>query len=177
VVLGDGAAWIWNTATELFPQATQILDRFHAKEHLGKAGKAIYGDSMEAKKWIQQRYDELDQGRLAALVQELHGHAGKCKDARDCIHYFWNNRQRMRYPKFHRQGLCTSSGVVEAGCKVVIGTRLKRAGMHWTVKGGKRYHRPAMQQTRWTLRGLLGVPLRSSEKGRMTSHKSDVHPR
>ena len=135
VVLGDGAAWIWNTATELFPQAIQILDRFHAKEHLGKAGKAIYGDSVETRKWIQQRYDELDQGRLAALVQSLHGHAGKCQEARDCIRYIWNNRQRMRYPKFHRQRLCTSSGVVEAGCKVVVGTRLKRAGMHWTVKG------------------------------------------
>jgi hypothetical protein len=41
----------------------------------------------------------------------------------------------MRYPKFHQQGFCTSTGVVEAGCKVVVGTRLKRSGMHWTVKG------------------------------------------
>jgi hypothetical protein len=41
----------------------------------------------------------------------------------------------MRYRKFHQQGLCTSSGVVEAGCKVVVSTWLKRAGMHWTVKG------------------------------------------
>jgi len=135
VVLADGAAWIWNTATELFPQATQILDRFHAKEHLSKVGKAVHGDSVETQKWIQQRYDELDRGRLAALVQSLHGHAGKCQEARDCIRYIWNNRQRMRYPKFHRQQLCTASGVVEAGCKVVVGTRLKRAGMHWTVKG------------------------------------------
>jgi len=135
VVLGDGAAWIWNIATELFPQAIQILDRFHAKEHLSKVGKAVHGDSIETQKWIQQRYDELDQGRLAALVRALHGHAGKCKEARDCIHYICNNRRRMRYPKFHQQELCTSSGVVEAGCKVVIGTRLKRAGMHWTVKG------------------------------------------
>lgn len=135
VVLGDGAAWIWNIATELFPQAIQILDRFHAKEHLSKVGKAVHGDSIETPKWIQQRYDELDQGRLATLVQALHGHAGKCKEARDCIHYIWNNRRRMRYAKFHQQELCTSSGVVEAGCKVVIGTRLKRAGMHWTVNG------------------------------------------
>ena len=126
VVLGDGAAWIWNIATELFPQAIQILDRFHAKEHLSKAGKAVHGDSMETQKWIQQRYDELDQGRLAALVQSLHGHADKCKEARDCIHYICNNRRRMRYSKFHRQELCTSSGIVEAGCKVVIGTRLNR---------------------------------------------------
>src|SRR6202022_3244311 len=62
VVLGDGSAWIWNTAAELFPQAIQILDRFHAKEHLGKVGKVIYRDSEQGKKWIQRRYDELDQG-------------------------------------------------------------------------------------------------------------------
>jgi len=135
VVLGDGSAWIWNTAAELFPQATQILDRFHAKEHVSQVGKAIYGESLEGKPWIQARYDELDTGRLQSLVQALHSHARQYPEARECIHYIWNNRRRMRYPKFHQQGLCTSTGVVEAGCKVVIGTRLKRAGMHWTLKG------------------------------------------
>ncbi len=135
VVLGDGSAWIWNTATELFPQATQILDRFHAKEHLSQVRKVIYGDSPEGKQWVQARYDELDEGRLKSLVKALHGHTDRYKEARECIHYIWKNRRRMQYPKFHQQGFCTSTGVVEAGCKVVIGTRLKRSGMHWTVKG------------------------------------------
>jgi len=135
VVLGDGSAWIWNTASELFPQAIQILDRFHAKEHLSQVGKVIYGDSPEGKPWIQARYGELDQGRLKSLVEALRGHAREYQEARECVHYIWNNRRRMRYPKFHQQGFCTSTGVVEAGCKVVIGTRLKRAGMHWTVTG------------------------------------------
>ncbi len=134
-VLGDGSTWIWNTAAELFPQATQILDRFHAKEHLSQVGKLIYGDSPKGKPWIQARYDELDEGRLKSLVQALHGHVSPYNEARECIHYIWKNRRRMRYPKFHQQGFCTSTGVVEAGCKRVIGTRLKRAGMHWTVKG------------------------------------------
>jgi Uncharacterised protein family (UPF0236) len=134
-VLGDGSSWIWNTTTELFPQATQILDRFHAKEHLAQVGKVIYGDSPESKPWIQARYEELDQGHLKFSVHALHGHANQYKEARECIQYIWKNRRRMRYPKFHKQGFCTSTGVVEAGCKVVIGTRLKRAGMHWTVKG------------------------------------------
>ena len=57
------------------------------------------------------------------------------KEAAKCALYIFRNRRRMRYPKFHRQGLCTSTGVLEAGCKVVIGTRLKRAGMHWTASG------------------------------------------
>ena len=135
VVLGDGSAWIWNTAAELFPQATQILDRFHAKEHLSKLGKLIYGDGTEGKQWIQARYEELDNGHLQSLVHALRRHTRQSKEARDCLHYVWNNRRRMRYPKFHQQGFCTSTGIVEAGCKVVIGTRLKRAGMHWTVKG------------------------------------------
>src|SRR5215471_11765878 len=135
VVLGDGSTWIWKTTTELFPDATQILDRFHAKEHLSSVGKVIFSNSEAGKVWIQHRYDELDEGRLSSLVEALHPHAGQYHEARDCIHYIWNNRGRMRYAKFHRQGSCTSTGVVEAGCKVVIGTQLKRAGMHWTVKG------------------------------------------
>lgn len=134
-VLGDGSAWIWNTASELFPQAKQILDRFHAKEHLSQVGKVMYGESPEAKPWIQARYDELDQGSLKSLVHALHGHAEQYPEARECIHYIWKNRRRMRYPQFHHQGFCTSTGVVEAGCKVVIGTRLKRAGMRWSLKG------------------------------------------
>jgi hypothetical protein len=103
---------------------SQILDRFHAKEDLSKVGKIIYRDSKQGKKWIQRRYDELDEGRLKSLLKAL-----------ECADYIRNNRHRMNYPEFHQQGLCTSTGVVEAGCKVVIGTRLKRAGMHWTVSG------------------------------------------
>jgi hypothetical protein len=134
-VLGDGAAWIWNSAAELFPQAIQILDRFHAKEHISDIGKLLFPDGIERKNWIQSRYDELDEGRLAALVKALHDSASKCKEALDCIRQIWNNRRRMRYRKSHLKGLCTSSGIVEAGCKVVVGTRIKHAGMHWTVKG------------------------------------------
>jgi Uncharacterised protein family (UPF0236) len=135
VVLGDGSPWIWNTARELFPQAVQILDRFHAKEHLSAVGKIIYGASEQGKQWIQRRYDELDEGRLRPLLKALDRQAAKYQDALECADYIRNNQDRMHYLKFLEQGLCTSTGVVEAGCKTVIGTRLKRAGMHWTVSG------------------------------------------
>ena len=135
VVLGDGSPWIWNTASELFPDATQILDRFHVKEHLSAVGKILWGEREAGKAWIQRRAEELDEGRLSSLVKTLRPHAGNHVEARDCIRYICNNRRRMRYPQFHKKGFCTSTGVVEAGCKVVIGTRLKRAGMHWTVRG------------------------------------------
>ena len=136
VVLGDGAPWIWNVADELFPQARQIVDRFHAKEHLSNLAKTLYGPAdPRAPAWAQRRHQELDTGRFNALLAAVHRHASTCEDARRTLHYFHTNRHRMRYPEFHAQGLCTSTGVVEAGCKVAIGTRLKRAGMHWSLRG------------------------------------------
>jgi hypothetical protein len=136
VVLGDGSAWIWNTAKELFPQAIQILDRFHAKQHLSDVGKIVHSaNSEERKLWIQQRYDDLDEGRIETLLQALDQQAPAHEEAGKCAEYFRHNRERVRYPEFHTQGLCTATGVVEAGCKVAIGTRLKRAGMHWTESG------------------------------------------
>jgi transposase len=103
-VLGDGSSWIWNTASELFPQATEILDRFHAKEHLSQVGKVIYGESPEGKLWIQERYDELDQGRLKSLVEALRDRASQYKEAGECVRHISKNRCRMRYPKFHQRG-------------------------------------------------------------------------
>jgi Uncharacterised protein family (UPF0236) len=136
VVIGDGAPWIWNIAQELFPKAIQIVDRFHVKEHLSIVAKAVYGaDTAPAKKWAARRCEELDSGRLPDLLRALGRHAAHSDDARKCFQYIHRNRDRMRYDRFHAQGLCTSSGVVEAGCKVAIGSRLKRAGMHWTVRG------------------------------------------
>jgi hypothetical protein len=136
VVIGDGAAWIWKIAHELFPRAVQIVDRFHVKEHLSNASKAIYGPtSRKARIWAQRRHVQLDNGHFPELLRALRRHAADHEEARKCLLYIQNNRARMHYPEFHRQGLCTSSGVVEAGCKVAIGTRLKRAGMHWTVRG------------------------------------------
>jgi hypothetical protein len=136
VVLGDGALWIWNIAGDQFPGATQIVDRYHAKEHLSAVGKALYGaTSPRAAQWSERRKQELDTGRFRALLQAIRRQAPRSDEARLCLHYFQTNRHRMRYPDFQAQGLCTSTGVVEAGCKVAIGTRLKRAGMHWTVPG------------------------------------------
>jgi len=136
VVMGDGAPWIWKIAQELFPHAIQIVDRFHVKQTLSTLAKAVYGsDSPQAHRWARRRHGELDAGRFPDLLRAVRRHADTCDDARKCFQYLRRNRDRMRYPQFEAQGLCTSTGVVEAGCKVVIGTRLKRAGMHWTIRG------------------------------------------
>ena len=133
--LGDGSAWIWNTTAELFPQAIQILDRYHAKEALHRAAQSIFGATSEGQQWATARCAELDDGKLHTIVHALRSHAASSAEPIKCAMYIFHNRARMRYPKFHTQGFCTSTGVLEAGCKVVIGTRLKRTGMHWSVSG------------------------------------------
>jgi hypothetical protein len=135
-VLGDGAKWIWNLATEHFPDAIQIVDRFHAKHHLSDVAKSIYGAGNDlGKQWARERHDELDAGDIEAVLCALRVHSPKGDEARKCVDYVDGNRARMRYAEFRAAGLCTSTGVVEAGCKTAIGTRCKRAGMHWTVAG------------------------------------------
>ena len=135
VVLGDGAAWIWNFADEHLPGAIQIVDLFHAKEHVFEAAKAIYGDGDLAAQWGKARRDELDRRGAEPVIAALRRHARRCDAARAELEYFAANRERMRYPAFRAQGLCVTTGVVEGACKSVIGARLKRGGMHWTVEG------------------------------------------
>jgi hypothetical protein len=136
VVLGDGAKWIWNLADEHFPDAVQVVDRFHAKQHLSDVAKSIYGAGSDlAKQWARERHDELDAGDIEAVVNSLRVHSPQDDEARKCIDYIERNAERIRYPEFRAAGLCTSTGVVEAGCKLAIATRCKRAGMHWTVAG------------------------------------------
>ena len=84
------------------------------------------------------RKDKLDNGKIERLVASLRSLAASHPDLAEDIfteaNYFENNQERMRYPKFRKQGLFVGSGVIEAGCKTVLG-RLKRSGMFWTVRG------------------------------------------
>ncbi len=118
------------------PGAIQIVDIFHAKQHLSEVAKAVYGAGTDlADRWGKTRRDELDQGRLDDILAALRAHADSCDDARKCIDYIDANRHRMRYPEFRGMGLCVATGVVEGACRNIVGSRLKRGGMHWTVDG------------------------------------------
>jgi hypothetical protein len=141
VVMGDGAEWIWNLAKEHFPGAVQIVDLFHARQHLWDLARLLYpNDTKRRNTWIglhQKRW--LDKGKIAKLVASLHtiqpADADLAKKIRNEADYFATNAARMNYPKFRKQHLFVGSGVIEAGCKTVIGHRLKQSGMFWTVKG------------------------------------------
>jgi hypothetical protein len=139
-VLGDGAPWIWNLAGEHFPGAIQIVDLYHAREHLSGLGKVLYGPgSSKAKAWAEARIDELDAGRVEAVLAAMGRLRPKTETAQDerrkATEYFKTNAERMRYGQFRQQGLFVGSGVVEAGCRTIVGQRLKQSGMHWTVRG------------------------------------------
>jgi hypothetical protein len=139
VVLGDGAEWIWNQANLHFPDATQIVDLYHAREHLWDLSAKLYPiDSPARKRGVMVRKDNLDEGKIEALVASLRSQAAShpklAEDIRTEANYFEGNKERMRYPKFRKQGLFVGSGVIEAGCKTVLG-RLKQSGMFWTLRG------------------------------------------
>jgi hypothetical protein len=140
VVLGDGAVWIWNLADQHFPGAIQIVDLFHARQHLWElSGKLFPADDKARKRWLAPRLERLEQGKIEALVKLLSALPARAQDlaqaARNEAEYFQRNAERMRYPAFRAQGLFVGSGVIEAGCRTVIGARLKRSGMFWTVRG------------------------------------------
>jgi hypothetical protein len=139
VVLGDGAEWIWNQADLHFPGAIQIVDLYHARQHLWDLAAKLYpNDSPAQRRWVMVRKDKLDDGRIEALVRLLRSaadsHPQLAEQIRTEANYFESNKERMRYPEFRKQGLFVGSGVIEAGCKTVLG-RLKRSGMFWTVHG------------------------------------------
>jgi hypothetical protein len=140
VVIGDGAEWIWNDADADFPGAIQIVDLYHAREHLWQLARKLHpNDSAQQKVWIKIRQRLLDKGQIKKLVVALRSihspNSEACEKIRTESDYFERNAARMRYPDFRRQHLFVGSGVIEAGCKTVIGSRLKQSGMFWTVRG------------------------------------------
>ena len=141
VVMGDGAEWIWNLAALHFPGATEIVDLYHARQHLWELVRRLYpSDEGKQRAWMKLHQKRLlDKGKIAQLVGVLRAIKSRNSQVAEKLRteadYFDRNAERMRYPKFRRQHLFVGSGVIEAGCKTVVASRLKRSGMFWTVRG------------------------------------------
>jgi len=141
VVMGDGAEWIWNLADQHFPGAEQIVDLYHARQHLWDLARRLHpNDEAGQRVWMKVHQRRLlDRGKIEKLVVALRSTASSNPEVIEKIRteaaYFERNAVRMRYPQFRRQHLFVGSGVIEAGCKTVIGSRLKQSGMFWTVRG------------------------------------------
>ncbi len=140
VVLGDGAAWIWNLSHIYFPKAIEIVDIYHAREHLWELGRQLFPqDRKQRRRWVRRRKKQLDEGRVEHLVRFLRSLRPETPELVEQLRteaaYFEGHAERMRYAEFRRQDLFIGSGVIEAGCRSVIAGRLKRSGMFWTVDG------------------------------------------
>jgi hypothetical protein len=138
-IIGDGAAWIWNIADEQFYGATQIIDLYHAREHYWNVAKIAFYNDKKRKQWSDKQRNDLNQGKVEEVINAIKKLRVSKETEKEVlkneIGYFKKNKERMRYNDFRKQGLFVGSGVVEAGCRTVIGQRLKQSGMHWTVKG------------------------------------------
>lgn len=140
IIIGDGAVWIWNISSEHFYGAIEIVDLYHAKEHIWDLGKLLFGVSNKRTiKWSKTREKELENGEVELVLDALKGLNPVSEKEKERVmkeaSYFEKNKERMRYGRFRKAGLFYGSGVVEAGCKSVVGYRCKQSGMHWTVRG------------------------------------------
>lgn len=140
VVIADGAIWIWNLADQHFPGAIQIVDLYHARQHLWELSAKLFPqDELLRKRRMARCLKQLDRGKIEAVVKTLREIQSTGTELSKIVNneaeYFERNAERMRYPSFRAQGLFVGSGAIEAGCKQVIGSRLKRSGMFWTVRG------------------------------------------
>jgi hypothetical protein len=140
VVIADGAEWIWNLTDQHLPSAIQIVDIYHAREHLWGIARKLYpNQEAEQRRWMMIHQGMLDEGKIEDLAHALRSIDSSSPELAEKIRieagYFERNTKRMRYPEFRRQHLFVGSGVIEAGCKTIIGSRCKQSGMFWTVRG------------------------------------------
>lgn len=139
-VITDGAEWAKGLADTHFPMAPHTIDYFHGSEHITTLAKALHpADASLARRHTEQWAGMLYDGKLKTVIEAVHDLLPKNKDrskeARDELAYFTKNADRMRYDEYRSQGSFIGSGVIEAGCKNVVGARLKQSGMEWTVRG------------------------------------------
>jgi hypothetical protein len=152
VVLGDGAEWIWNRIARFCDRPVEIVDFYHASEHVWQAGQALYGEgTTKTEEWVNLRLTALLEEGPGSLLHSLWAAAGEAsaetrETLRREINYFSKHKERMRYPALKDAGYHIGSGSVESACKRIIGARLKQAGMIWTPDGAE-----AMAQLRATI--------------------------
>jgi len=139
VFVADGAPWIWKLVQTHFPNATQIVDWYHAVEYIAPIAKAVFGEGTpESKAWQDKVRTDLWEGRFEHVLssfEEFLNHATAGEAARRALSYYTNNRERMRYAEFRERGLRVGSGTVESGCKQIGTERLKVAGARWGPEG------------------------------------------
>jgi hypothetical protein len=140
IFLGDAAEWIWNLAQEHFPRAVQIVDWFHAAEHLELVAKAVFEEEEARKTWLKDVRQSLWDGQVLSVIQACAALAAQgpgANEARKAVTYFTNNALRMDYAAFRKAGYQIGSGTVESACKQLGIQRMKVPGATWDLQGAR----------------------------------------
>ena len=148
VCVGDGAEWIRRVFDDWFPDAEKVVDHYHAAEYLWMAARARHGDGDLAKAWAKKLCALLKAGRLDEVLDDLRERGGDDEECAKAVAHLSARRDRMRYDECLADGVPIGSGVIEAGCENVVGQRMKRTGMRWSVAGAN----PVL----WLRRARLG---------------------
>jgi len=140
IFVADGAVWIWKLAEHHFPNAVQIVDWYHATQHLWEVARAWYGEgSARARAWVKRNEARLMADGVERVISSIRQFSPKDDDGRrikrENEHYFSTNAHRMRYATFKNMGYVIGSGSVESACKQYGQGRLKLPGMHWKSSG------------------------------------------
>jgi len=149
VVLGDGAEWIWNQAQKHFPNAVEIVDWFHAVQHLWEVANTVFGQgSDQAREWQHNREAELWEGHVAVVIDRMRKlfwslrrrdkqFPGSLAEhvLQTNMAYFSGHAKRMDYARLRREQLPIGSGIIESACKHYVAQRSKRSGMQWNTQG------------------------------------------
>ena len=140
VILGDAAEWIHSIKEEHFHDAIQIVDLYHAREHVSVLCKHLFaGNEREVVRHRIRWWTLLDEGKVEKVVQQATLNLPLNSEAREKaeseIAFLNKHREMMRYADFRKRGFFVGSGVMEAGCKTVIGLRMKQSGMEWSLRG------------------------------------------
>ena len=135
IFLGDGAVWIWNLVTQYYPNAIQIVDWYHAEEHLEIVANAAFAQGPDRSNWLEGVKQALWEGQVEQVIAACETLAASCELARKAVHYFYTHAERMRYDRFRAAGYMIGSGTVESGCKQIVSHRLKLPGAQWTLTG------------------------------------------
>ncbi len=138
VFIADGARWIWNWVDSTYPESTQIVDFYHAKEHLCAFAKSYFGHEQLRSEWIEQVSETMISQGINPVINSLQALPKRKKSyaiSKKLLAYLRKNQQRMQYHKFVEQGLLIGSGAIESAHRDVLQERMKLSGQRWTVAG------------------------------------------
>lgn len=141
VFVCDGATWIWNWIMSNYPKAIQILDYYHAVEHLLLFAKLVFKEKQKKEEWVERQKNLLWKDGVEQIIEQVEGLKPRNKKAREeqrkLINYYTKNKERMRYGSFRKKGLLVGSGPIESANRTVIQKRMKLSGQRWTIEGAQ----------------------------------------